>query len=168
MSQGGRVDDVAAAKREAARLKQVLDSTFDRYKRALGHTEIEYQGDMHAHMCIDLAGFLEQLLYCAITGYLKSASGDKTSNFALSWFRYAPNLSPDGLEKLIRRFGEPWSTDLAAFLGDNDRRDTLGRLLRIRNDRAHGSSYGGSAPNVTSYKSLVDELYGWIGRTILA
>ena len=57
----------------------------------------------------------------------------------------------------------------AAFrsLEEADRKGALGRLIKIRNDTAHGNSYGGSLPSVTSYKLLIDEIHGRVHRVVL-
>ncbi|GAA2064100.1 hypothetical protein GCM10009801_08480 [Streptomyces albiaxialis] len=74
--------------------------------------EIEIQEDLHKYMCIRLAGYLEQLMFEAVTGYIASASGGPAGSFAMSWFKKSPNLTPDALVALIGRFGESWKADL--------------------------------------------------------
>jgi hypothetical protein len=119
-------------------------------------------------MCLRLAGYLEQLIFVAVVGYLKSTAGPQTASFALSNWKHAPNLNPNAIQSLFDRFGEPWNDDLAKFLEETDRKGALGRLIKIRNDTAHGDSYSGSLPSVASYKILVDEIHGWVTRVVFA
>ena len=161
-----RIENVGDARREVIRLKQELDSTFARYSEALTDIPINFQGEVHRYMCIRFSGYLEQLFFCAITGYLKS-SGGKTGAFALSHFPHAPNLRPDSVTKLIGRFGDQWLLSIDAYLDDDNRRQSLGTLLAVRNKTAHGENYRGSAPSVRTYKILVDDLHNWVVATML-
>lgn len=161
-----RIESVADARRELVRLKQDLDDTYRRYGEALRDIPIGFQGDVHRYMCIRLSGYLEQLFFCAITGYLKS-TGNRSGTFGLSFFSSAPNLKPSALLKLVGRFGDEWLNDLEVLLDDGDRRGHLGTLLAVRNKTAHGQNYRGSAPSVATYKSVVDDIHRWVLRTIL-
>jgi hypothetical protein len=168
MSTGGNIGDLADARREVAGLKQQLDALYTDYLAALGVVPINFQGELHKYMCVRLSGYLEQLFFVAVVGYVKSTANGQTASFALSRWKNAPNLSPGALEQLIERFGKDRLDDLALFLDDANRRGNLGTLLKIRNDTAHGGSYGGSLPSVTSYKSLVDDIHAWVNRTFLS
>ena len=168
MSAGDSITDISSARREVARLKQQLDALYSDYSAALQHVPINFQGELHKYMCIRLAGYLEQLIFVAVVGYLKSTAGPQAASFALSNWKYAPNLNPNAIQSLFDRFGEPWKNDLMQFLEEADRKGALGRLIKIRNDTAHGASYSGSLPSVASYKLLVDEIQGWVNRVVLA
>ncbi len=167
MSAGESIIDIPSARREATRLKQQLDALYEDYTAALHDVPINFQGELHKYMCVRLAGYLEQLIFVAVVGHLKSTAGPQAASFALSNWKHAPNLGPYALQKLVDRFGEPWNDDLAQFLEEADRKGALGRLIKIRNDTAHGYSYSGSLPSVTSYKLLIDEIHGWVHRVVL-
>jgi hypothetical protein len=149
-------------------MKSDLDSSYKRYRDGLLAVDIPLQEDLHKYMCVRLSGYLEQLMFEAITGYLASASGGAAKSFAMSFFKKAPNLTPDALEKLIGRFGEPWEEELAAFLDADERRNALGGLLAVRNKVAHGQSYRGGQLNVATYKKLVDDIHSWVVLRMLA
>lgn len=149
-------------RREIHSMKDALDHAYDRYTRALHEVPIDIQQDMHIYMCIRLSGYLEQLLHRAIHAYIGGSASGPAAAFALSYFKHAPNLNPNAFERVIERFGEDWEVKFKAFLDEDDRRGQLGRLLKLRNDAAHGNSYGGSSPSVASYKRLVDEIHRWI------
>jgi hypothetical protein len=157
----------AAARVEIHRMKSALDATYDRYRRSLLEVPLDLQQDLHLYMCIRLSGYLEQLMYQAICGYVSDASGGAAREFALSWFRNAPNLGPTALENLIERFGEDWRNDLRDFLNKENNRGSLGTLIKIRNDTAHGKSYGGALANVASYKELVDDIHEWVHQRMI-
>ncbi|WP_254587428.1 HEPN domain-containing protein [Streptomyces sp. AC04842] len=156
-----------AARKQVQSIKSELDATYDRYHRSLSLVEIEIQEDLHKYMCIRLAGYLEQLMFEAVTGYIASSSGGPAGSFAMSWFKKSPNLTPDALVALIGRFGEAWKAELEAFLDDDERRNNLGLLLAVRNKVAHGRSYSGGKMNVANYKDLVDSLHAWVVARML-
>jgi hypothetical protein len=167
MSAAYRINNIADAKRESARLKQELDDTYIRYTTALIDIPINFQGDIHRYICIRLSGYLEQLIYVSLTGYIKSNHNPKVSSFALKHFKYAPNMKPRNFEQLIAKFGDDWSIDLTQFLDDANRRDLMSSLLEIRNTTAHGGNYRGSSLQVSSYKQLIDDTHRWVLTHIL-
>ncbi|MFJ3949066.1 HEPN domain-containing protein [Streptomyces libani] len=149
-------------------MKAELDSSYKRYREGLTAVDIPLQEDLHKYMCIRLSGYLEQLMFEAVCGYISSASGGASKSFALSFFKKAPNLTPDALEKLVGRFGELWQTELSQFLDADERRNSLGGLLAVRNKVAHGQSYRGGQLNVANYKRLVDDIHSWVILRMLA
>jgi hypothetical protein len=148
-------------------MKSELDAAYERYTQGLREMDISLQEDMHKYMCIRLSGFLEQLMFTAISGYISSAAWGSTQSFAMSFFKKAPNLTPGALETLIARFGEPWKSEISDFLDTDERRNSLGKLLEIRNKVAHGESYRGGQFSVATYKKLVDGLHAWVMSRML-
>lgn len=106
-------------------------------------------------------------MFVAVTGYVASASGGPAGNFAMSWFKKSPNLTPGALITLIGRFGEQREQDIENFLDNDERRNNLGLLLAVRNKVAHGHSYSGGKMNVANYKVLVDSIHQWIVNRML-
>ncbi|MFI2231223.1 HEPN domain-containing protein [Nocardia testacea] len=149
-------------------MKSTLDATYKRYKESLFDVPIAVQQDLHLYMCIRLSGYIEQLLHQAICAYVSDLSSGPAGEFALSWFKNAPNLNPDALERLMGRFGDKWSGELKEFLDTENKRSSLGVLITIRNNTAHGKSYKGSLSNVSSYKELVDDLHDWVVERLMA
>ncbi|MFG1617910.1 HEPN domain-containing protein [Nonomuraea wenchangensis] len=149
-------------------MKSDLDASYDRYKSGLSTVDIPLQEDLHKYMCIRLSGYLEQLLFEAVCGFINSVSGGPAKNFALSYFRRAPNLTPEALRDLVARFGEPWASELANFLDVDQRGNSLGNLMAVRNKVAHGQGYRGGQLNVATYKKLVDDLHSWVVQRMLA
>ena len=94
-----------------------------------------------------------------MSAYVANSTGGASREFALSWFKQAPNLNPGAFEKLIERFGDDWKDEFSDYLDQQERRQLLGTLLKIRNDTAHGRSYGGASRSVATYKALVDDLH---------
>ncbi|MFJ3096011.1 HEPN domain-containing protein [Streptomyces hydrogenans] len=152
----------AEARKQILSIKSELDSTYDRYHQALGDIDIALHGDLHKYMCIRLAGYLEQLMFEAVTGYVSSSTGGPAGQFAMSWFKRSPNLTPDALITLIGRFGEKWEEDIRNFLDTEERKNNLGKLLEVRNKVAHGKSYSGGKMNVATYKELIDSVHTWV------
>jgi len=147
---------------EVDRMKKQLDATFERYERSLTHVPLDLQQDLHLYMCIRLSGYLEQLLHQAICAFIAKQSSPAAQSFAFSFFKNAPNLQPNALEQLIGRLGEGWAREIKALLDEENNRTLLGTLLKIRNDTAHGRSYGGAVTNLRTYKVLVDKIHWWV------
>ncbi|MFH9549006.1 HEPN domain-containing protein [Streptomyces sp. NPDC017435] len=155
------------ARRQILSMKSDLDATYKRYREGLTQMEIPLQEDYHKYMCIRLSGYLEQLMFEAISGYIANTTGGSARNFSMPFFKKAPNLNPDALEKLIGRFGDPWEREISDFLDKDERRNSLGKLLEVRNKVAHGQSYRGGQMNVATYKELVDSLHSWVVNRML-
>ncbi|MGW1666084.1 HEPN domain-containing protein [Streptomyces koyangensis] len=149
-------------------MKSSLDSAYDRYKASILDVPLSVQQDLHLYMCVRLSGYLEQLLHQAICAYVAGSASGAAKEFTLSWFRNAPNLNPGALEKLIARFGDKWTGELDELLEKGNNRSSLGTLIKIRNDTAHGKSYAGSLANISSYKELVDDLHEWVVERMVA
>ncbi|MFF7328553.1 HEPN domain-containing protein [Streptomyces sp. NPDC008150] len=150
------------ARVEILKLKTDLDSSYKRYRDGLRSVDIPLQEDMHKYMCIRLSGYMEQLIFQAVSGYIASTTIGAARNFALSSFNKAPNLTPEALEKLVGRFGDIWKDEISSFLNTDERRNSLGNLLAVRNKTAHGENYRGGQLNVATYKRLVDDLHSWV------
>lgn len=148
-------------------MKSSLEATYKRYQESVLEVPIAVQQDLHLYMCIRLSGYLEQLLHQAICAFVSDCSSGAAREFSLSWFKSAPNLTPNSLERLIERFGEKWFEELKELLDRENNRGLLGTLIKIRNDTSHGKSYAGSLANIGSYKGLVDELHSWVHERMI-
>jgi hypothetical protein len=149
-------------------LKTELDSAFQRYKKGVLELDFRLQEDLHKYMCIRLSGYLEQLMFQAISGFLADVPNEAVRNFGMSYFKNAPNLNPGAFEKLVGRFGDSWSDELKSFLDAHERRNALGALMEIRNKTAHGQSYRGGQLYVSTYKKLVDDIHAWVVERMLS
>jgi hypothetical protein len=155
------------ARRQIISLKSELDASYQRYTQGLHSLPIPLHDDMHKYMCIRLSGYLEQLMFVSISGYLGGAVGGSPKNFVMSFFKRVPNLGPSALEELVARFGDPWKSEISDFLDQDERRNSLGKLIEIRNKVAHGHSYQGGKMTVATYKELVDDLHSWVVSRML-
>ncbi|WP_371791867.1 HEPN domain-containing protein [Streptomyces sp. NBC_01471] len=158
----------SSARVEILKLKSDLDSSYKRYREGILSIDIPLQEDMHKYMCIRLSGYMEQLIFEAVCGYISSTTAGAAKSFALSTFTKAPNLTPEALEKLVGRFGDAWKSEISEFLNVDERRNSLGNLLTVRNKTAHGQNYRGGQLNVATYKKLVDDLHSWVIVRMLA
>lgn len=158
---------MVSARRDIHQMKSALDAMYERYKESVLEVPISIQQDLHLYVCVRLSGYLEQLLHQAICAYVAETASPATQNFALSWFKRAPNLKPKTLEELIERFDNDLIHDLQRLLDKGNNRSLLGTLLKIRNDTAHGKSYQGSTSNVASYKALIDDIHAWVHRNMI-
>lgn len=149
---------------EALSYWQGLRAEYERYRevaKILPSNQLRVQEDMRRYLCIRFAGFLEQATYVILTGYLESKSGGPLLHFAKSWFERAPNLTVDAFTRLIGRFGDEHGVAFDHFL-TKKRRDSLGDLLAIRNDVAHGKTFTGQRLQPDRYYELCEETYNWL------
>jgi hypothetical protein len=64
-------------------MKSDLDAAYDRYRQGLADMEISLQEDFHKYMCIRLSGYLEQLMFEAVCGYIADSTGGAAKNFSI-------------------------------------------------------------------------------------
>jgi hypothetical protein len=146
-----------------------LSAEYTRYQEAIRVLPIEQakvQDDLRRYLCLRCAGFLEQVTFIVIHGYLEQKAGGPALSFAQSWFERAPNLTSDAFAKLINRFGKEHSDAFELFLTPV-RRESLGDLLAIRNDVAHGKHFAGQRLQPDRYVALCEETYEWLVATFL-
>lgn len=148
-------------------MKAELDAAYARYREGILLLDFRLQEDLNKYMCIRLSGYLEQLLFEAVTAMLANSHDAIVRNFGISHFKKAPNLTPKAFEELISRFGESWASELQEFLDNRDRRNLLGALIEVRNKTAHGANYRGSVLNIATYKDIVDDIHSWIVERML-
>lgn len=146
-----------------------LKAEYERYQMAVqvlpaGSERI--QDDLRRYLCLRCAGFLEQVTYTVIDGYLGQKAGGPVLEFSRSWFKRAPNLNADAFTKLIARFGDTHSASFEALLTP-PRRDALGTLLGVRNDVAHGKQSNGRKLAPERYLQLCEDVYDWLVETFL-
>jgi hypothetical protein len=119
------------------------------------------QEDMRKYICLRCSGFLEQLMFETVSWYIENNAAPESKNFALSFFRHSPNLSPTAFESLLERFGE---TKLTSFRSTFDElnRSILGNMLDTRNNVAHGLPTRGQKYDAKAYVDLCEEIYDWV------
>lgn len=158
-----------SARTEAFSFWQRLSDEYERYQeavRVLPMAQAKVQEDLRRYLCLRCAGFLEQVTFVVLHGYLDQKAGGPSRTFAKSWFERAPNLSVDAFTKLVARFGPEYASSFDAFLTPV-RRDSLGDLLAIRNDVAHGKHFAGQKLQPDRYVALCEDTYEWLVETFL-
>lgn len=148
-------------------LRKDLDADYKLYLEVLPDVPLNFQGHLHQYMCIRIAGFLEQTTFMVVKQLIANKSSPDAGQFALSFFRSSPNLTPDAFETLWLRFGSEDPHGVKGFLDLDERRELMGNLLRVRNYVAHGKSYGGGKMQVDSYRDLANGLYDWMLAKLL-
>ncbi|MFJ9392877.1 hypothetical protein ACIRON_28930 [Nocardioides sp. NPDC101246] len=161
------------ARAEALSCWQRLQGEYGRYLETIrilqaqkGVGFLKVQEDLRRYLCLRCAGFLEQVVFLVLDGYLTQKTSGPTRDFARSYFNQAPNLNVDAFTRLIARFGSNHVAELEVFL-TTPRRDTLGDLLGIRNDVAHGRVFNGQRLAPERYLILCEEIYDWLIDTFL-
>ncbi len=160
-------------RKEAYACWKRLKSEHDRYIATVrllqqqGESDfLKVQDDMRRYLCLRCAGFLEQVTFIVLDGYLDQKVSGPPRHFLKSVFSQAPNLNVDAFTRLMNRFGPDRAAEFEAFL-TRPRRDTLGDLLGIRNDVAHGREFNGRRLEPSGYMKLCEEIYEWLVETFL-
>jgi len=151
------------ARTEALAIRDRLRAEHDRYKDLVSFLptgKLRIQEDSRRYLCLRCAGFLEKMVFLTVNYYLSKKSSGPVLAFSTSYFRQAPNLTPDALRKLFARFGEQDLQRLDKFI-DTSRRDILSDLLSTRNPVAHGDLVGGAKVDPTRYIEFCEDFYNW-------
>lgn len=128
--------------------------------------QLKIQDDLRRYLCLRFAGFLEQVTYVVICGYLDQKSSGPINDFSKSWFKNAPNLTARAFSDLMARFGSGHEDSFQEFLSPL-RKETLNDLLSIRNDVAHGKKFEGAKLSPDRYLTLCGEIYEWLVSSFL-
>lgn len=162
------VKEIEAGKQRLRQLKDEIELFYQHYAEALKSVELNFQGELHKYACIRLAGFLEQIFHTAVSAHIKASSSPRASSFALSFWKKSPNLTPEAVKALIKRFdADELEMSFETLVNEHNILDRLGTLLKVRNDASHGKSYSGTVASVSSHKDAVDEIYKWILNNLL-
>jgi hypothetical protein len=127
---------------------------------------LKVQEDMRRYLCLRCAGFLEQVVFVVLDGYLNQKVTGPARTFIRGHFNRAPNLNIDAFTRLIGKFGPQHSGAFDKFL-TKPRRGALADLLDIRNDVAHGRVGKGARLDPARYLILCEEIYDWLIENFL-
>jgi len=150
---------------EAHQLWTGLKAEHERYTQAVAYIptdQLRLQEDLRRYLCLRCAGFLEQVTFAVLDGYLEDKASDPVLHFARSHFRYAPNLRYGPFVNLIERFGEAYRERFEQFVAVERRVEVLTDLLEVRNDIAHGKYFGGRKLDPARYMLLCEDTYDWL------
>lgn len=141
-----------------------LSEEYRRYQDVIPElptAQIKVQEDLRRYLCLRCAGFLEQVVFVALNGYLERKAEGPVRDFAQSWFKRAPNLTPNAFRTLMERFGDNHGQAFDAFLTPT-RKKVLDDLLEIRNGVAHGKTLAGAKLAPERYVQLCEDTYHWL------
>lgn len=155
-------DSRDAARAMITALRGELDETTDRILHHLARVEPGVQEDLRKYLCIRFSGYLEQILFQAISGHVREDLRPEIRSFIGSFFRQAPNLNPHQFQELVAKFGDSAKSSFADFLSADLRKDRLRALLELRNDVAHGRAYTGTVASLEGYRELVADIEAWV------
>lgn len=146
-----------------------LKAEHERYKQSVSYiptARLKLQEDLRRYLCLRCAGFLEQMTFVLLTEHIEQKGSGPVREFAVSYFRHAPNLRAQPYIDLIGRFGPAYRAAFESFLGST-RRDALSDLLEVRNDIAHGKYHAGQKLDPERYMRLCEDVYDWMVATFL-
>lgn len=155
---------------DALSLWRSLESEYERYNalvRQLPLGLLRVQDDFRRYLCLRCAGFLEQVTFVALQGFIDQNSYGAVGEFAKARFAKSPNLNVDAFTKLMHQLGGEYGPKFDDFL-NGVRRESLGDLMSIRNDVAHGRLSSGSRLDPDRYITLCSEVHDWLIDVLFA
>ena len=144
-------------------LKRRLDATFDRAARAAsGGLEAELLSDLARHLCVLVAGFLEQAVVELVLEHGRSHAHPTVQRYLDRQLRRRfTNVSSERLIQLMGSFSDDWRTNMERYLVD-EYKDALNGVLALRNRIAHGGHTDVTIVRVRDYYARVQKVVDYI------
>lgn len=151
-------DHRAEVRRNLADIDEVVSN-------AVEQEDLLVQSYLIRYATIRLSGAVEQAMVTMVRGFLQENTSHRVLRYSSQHANRINNLNPSKLETLVRSFDEQWARELEVFLGEDERRQTLGNLIQARHDLAHGKSSSVNASRLELYRTIatetVDLLFDW-------
>jgi hypothetical protein len=119
-------------------------------------TDLDVKSYLQRFAIVRLSGYLETSVELMVNGYLEENSAHRILRYGQANAKKIMNLNPDKLENLLGSFDSGWRESLHNFLAIDERRQTLGNLIKARHDLAHGKSTGADAQTLERYHTLAE------------
>lgn len=123
----------------------------------------ELMAEFAAYLCVQVTGYVEQTIRLAATEYASKRSDDRTTRYVASTLTGFQNANFERILQLVARFDKRWRSELEQRCND-EMRNSLGSVLAIRNQVAHGASvditYQRSVEYFRNIEKLVDMVVG--------
>jgi hypothetical protein len=140
---------------EVSRLKQRLDSTFERVKN--GTSDLELQSDFARYLCVLVSGYLEKAAIELVLEHARNAGAPTVQRFVEKRTAHFTNSNTQRLIDLLGSFDPNWQATLQAYVVD-DLKDAVDSVVGLRNRIAHGESVGLTYQRVSDYYSRVQKV----------
>lgn len=119
-------------------------------------------GYLTQHVCVRVAGFIEQAVRQIYYAYAVSRAGSSpVSNFVSRSLIRQQNLNSERLCQLAGRFDSTWQTELEAFLA-GEKKEAVDSIVRNRHKIAHGESVSLGFVQMKDWYKRAVEVVGYI------
>lgn len=126
---------------------------------------IELQGHWGKYVCVLAAGFLENAICEVYIPLVSSSASPAVSNFSQTVLQKIQNPKSSKFIEIANSFKKEWGEQLAQFLNeDNDRKDAIDSIMRIRHLIAHGKNTSVSIVKVREYLERSVEVIEYIEK----
>jgi len=141
-------------------LQRIL-SLAARAHKATGE-DIDLQGQWAAHLCILIAGFVENSVKELYGDYIRSHAEVPVANYAMSQLNRLQNPKAEKLLEVAKCFKEEWRVSLHKFLSDDGRKEAIDSIMNNRNQIAHGRSVTISLRQVETYLHKIADTFRFV------
>ncbi|ETX02965.1 MAG: hypothetical protein ETSY2_34435 [Candidatus Entotheonella gemina] len=140
---------------EVTRLKQRLDSTFQRINNI--SPDLELQSDFARYLCILVSGYLEKAVVALVLEHARQNGSPSLQRFVEQHTRRFTNANSQRLLTFLGNFNPDWRRALESFLID-ELKDAVDSVVNLRNTIAHGESVGITYHRVADYYEIVQRV----------
>lgn len=144
---------------EVSRLKQRLDSTFQRVKGA--EFDPELQSDFARYLCVLVSGYFEKAVSELVLEHARKAGGPSLQRFVEARTRRFTNANAARVLDLLGSFDADWQRTMSSHLVD-ELRDAVNSVVSLRNRIAHGNSVGLTYQRISEYYIRVEKVINLI------
>jgi RiboL-PSP-HEPN len=142
-------------KSEIDRQRKRLDAAFDRASGAAkAGADAELLSDLARHLCVLVAGFLEQAVIEIALEHVRTHSHVSIQRYAEGRLRRFTSANAKNVIELLGSFDPDWKTDLEAYLVDQYK-DAVNGVVDLRHTVAHGRFAGVTIVSIRSYYERV-------------
>jgi hypothetical protein len=145
-----------------------LNRQLQRLRRLFGETaavssgNLELQAHWAQHLCVLVAGFLENAIEEIFGDFVKAAASEPVARFAMSALSRVQNPKANRFVEVAKSFKDSWGENLEVFLDQSGRRDAIDSIMANRHQIAHGGYSGITVARVRDYLDKSIEVIDFI------
>lgn len=126
-------------KAEVARLKNRLDSVFERCRKIGATTDLETQADFAQYLCVLVSGFIEKAMAELVLEHARRSGGPTMQRFVEMNTKRFTNANAEKIKSLLNSFDSDWRVQLDTILVD-EFKEAVDSVVSLRHLIAHGGS----------------------------
>jgi hypothetical protein len=135
-----------------------LEATFERAKTV---SDLQVQADLARHLCVLVAGYLEQSTRHILGEYSSEKSHPAVSRYVERRLGFFSNANCQKLCDLVGDFDAGSRVRLEEFLV-GERKDAIDSVVANRHQIAHGGSVGVTLMTIQTWGERVEETVGFL------